>query len=630
MRVTSQSAEDTRLKALAELAIIETPLDPLVEQVCILASRLFDVPMAYVSLIDATHQHLMARYGIELGCMAREDAICNLTIRNDAPLVIEDTLVDQRVQHNPLVVAGPRLRFYAGIPLTIAGTRLGSFCLADTVPRRLESDQVATLQGLAELVVGQIRHHISKKELARLSLDLADKQDILARATADLEWAATHDSLTRVFNRAAITRDIEVAVKEADAFGRGVALIMIDVDNFKRVNDTLGHHAGDTVLIAIAERLIAAVGPRGRVARIGGDEFAILVSGFEAEGRIAALATDILLRLRQPVVIDGAELDARATVGIALRSPSTFGANDLFREADIALYDAKRLGRDGFAFFRPAMREALEARLSQLAVARAAVFSGRIEAYYQPKICLHTNRLLGFEALLRWHHPRLGLCGPAEMGDVFSDTEIAVAIGRGILYRVAADMTEWRRCDLDFGHVAINVAEPEFYAGDYAERIVACLKAHNLPPDLLEVEITESVFLGHHSGAVETTLTKLAEAGISIALDDFGTGYASLTHLNQHEVGTIKIDRSFVSRLETDANAAKIVEALIALANSLEISIVAEGIETSAQQAFLRERDCGIGQGYLFAKPMPASRVPYFIRTWRQTERVGAPLKAIA
>ncbi len=446
------------------------------------------------------------------------------------------------------------------------------------------------------------------------------------RANAALEWTAAHDALTGLLNRAAFAAAAEEAMRRAEQFGERVALIMVDVDRFKLVNDTLGHDVGDAVLLAVAARLTSVAGARGTVGRLGGDEFAVLVAGYAAEGAIAALATQLLLELRRPLHHRAGVLGTRATLGIALRAPGLDEAGDLFKAADLALYHAKDAGRDGFAFFMPAMREEMGQKLNRLTAAREAVADGRIEPYYQPKICLESGRIAGFEALLRWHHPEHGLRPPGEIADAFADPKLATDIGRTMLHRAAADMVAWREAGVPFRHVALNVSEAELTGGDYADRLLTCLVAHGLRTDELELEVTESVFLGQASGGAARKLAELAAAGLRIALDDFGTGYASLTHLKHYPVSAIKIDRSFVTDIESDRHDAMIVEALTTLANSLDIQVVAEGIETASQAQYLRRRRCTMGQGYLFARPMAASRVPHFVQTWN--ERIlGNPLR---
>lgn len=721
--------DERRARELAELAILGTTLDPLFERICGTACAVFDVPMAYVSLIDTTHQHLVARHGLDLECSMREDAICDLTIRDDRPLVIEDARVEPRLMHNKFVLGPPFLRFYAGIPLSLTpGLRIGSFCLADVAPRTLSAKDLAILEGLAAMVVAQIRHHASQRELANKTLALSDKQAILSqveqlaviggfeanpatgnmrcsdqigrilpftpeciddfiavfeegarreigrgfariafgdhtfdvettlvssgslrhvrifaagsgaaserrlvgivqdvterkRAVELLEWTSSHDTLTRLLNRKGFNDHLDRIVERARAGRLNVALFMIDLDKFKLVNDTLGHDAGDAVLIGVSERLTHVVGSSGIVARIGGDEFGILLEDYENEGHVGELATSVLKELRASLLYRNRDLGVRASIGVALWTRDTRGGLDFFKDADIALYTVKAAGRDGFAFYDPTMRQQIEARVHLIAKARGAVFAGRIEPYYQPKICLETGRIGGFEALVRWQDAENGLSTPGEMGDAFNDAEFAIALGRGMLERVTHDMVGWKRDGVAFNQIAINAAEPEFFAGRYAEQLLDRLAACGLANRELEVEVTESVFLGQATGVVARTLQRLSDAGISIALDDFGTGFASLTHLKQYPVSAIKIDRSFVMDLETSRSGATIVDAVTSLARSLKMTVVAEGIETRYQLDFLRARACTMGQGYFFARPMPAAEVPEFVRAWPDRAR---------
>ena len=263
------------------------------------------------------------------------------------------------------------------------------------------------------------------------------------KATGELKWLATHDSLTRVSNRAAFALRIEAAIRRADASGRRVALVALDVDRFKTINDTLGHDVGDHVLVAVAERLVAAVGRRGTVARLGGDEFGILVDEVEAEGAVAAVAADILAALRKPYLHEGHELGTRATLGIALSTLDVSCATSLFKDADIALYEAKKAGRDGCALFRASMREALEGRLGRLATARRLAAAAAIEPWYQPQVDLATGAIVGFEALLRCRDPRDGLRGPETFIEAFADPDVASTLGRLMREHVAADVAGW-------------------------------------------------------------------------------------------------------------------------------------------------------------------------------------------
>jgi EAL domain-containing protein (putative c-di-GMP-specific phosphodiesterase class I) len=263
--------------------------------------------------------------------------------------------------------------------------------------------------------------------------------------------------------------------------------------------------------------------------------------------------------------------------------------------------------------FKPAMRDEAQKRASGLEVARRAVASGWIVPFYQPKVELSSGRLAGFEALLRWRHPHLGVQTPATIAPAFDDNELGIAVGDRMLSCVVADMRRWLDAGLDIGKVSINASPAEFRRDDYAERVLDRLREADIPVSRFGVEVTETVFLDHNVESVARTLRALSEGGISVALDDFGTGYASLSHLKQFPVNVIKIDRSFVSDMETEAGDAAIVKAVLSLGQSLGIRVVAEGVETAAQASFLRQHGCDIGQGYHFGRPMPAEEVLHLL-----------------
>jgi diguanylate cyclase (GGDEF)-like protein len=427
-------------------------------------------------------------------------------------------------------------------------------------------------------------------------------------------WLANHDELTGLPNRTLFQERLSGAFKEAKRKRRQLALLLIDVDQFKDVNDTLGHDAGDALLKEVAGRLRRVL-PAGSVAaRLGGDEFAVLVP-LARDERPDPLLDRVIAELRAPVPYLERMLSCRSSIGVTV-VPEDGDADSALKNADIALYAAKAQGRDCFARYQPAMRQAMHRRIGVLATVRAALDEDRVAPFYQPKVSLTTGEVVGFEALLRWTHPDRGVQTPSSILDAFDDQELAVAIGKRMLERVAGDMRTWAAEGLPFGHVAVNASASEFRRGGFAEGILDCLDRHGLSSRSFELEVTESVFLGRGAEAVGAALKQLKRRGVAIALDDFGTGYASLTHLKRFPVHWLKIDRSFVKDIEVDAEAAAIVHAVIGLGKSLGLGLVAEGVETPGQLAFLKRRGCDVGQGYLFGKPMAGTRVPAFLARW--------------
>ncbi|GGE11376.1 GGDEF domain-containing protein [Aureimonas endophytica] len=452
----------------------------------------------------------------------------------------------------------------------------------------------------------------------RLQRHLGTLQDITRRKAAEHEiWRAAHtDGLTGIANRALFQIRQAEALAAARRQGGRLALILVDLDRFKGINDTYGHEAGDAVLREAAARLSRAAPPDATVARFGGDEFGIVLP-LGGAARAEAVAEAALHALRRPIRHGGIEIEGSASIGFAEFPTHDPDPEALVRNADLALYAVKAAGRNGLAGFGPGLRGASTRRLTALQLARTLLERDDILPFYQPKLALDTMRVTGFEALLRWRDAA-GTCHPpAALAEAFEDSDLALRIGERMLARLLADMTDWRRRGVEFGHVALNVGSPEFqrdrHGACLADRILGALAGAGLPAGTLQIEVTERVLLDESGALVEPPLRRLAGAGIAIALDDFGTGYASLAHLQRFPVSCLKIDRSFVCRLGSDRGSAAIVHAVAGLARSLGMAAVAEGVEAEDQVQALRLAGCGEGQGYLFARPMPAAEVPAFL-----------------
>jgi diguanylate cyclase (GGDEF)-like protein/PAS domain S-box-containing protein len=437
-----------------------------------------------------------------------------------------------------------------------------------------------------------------------------------------IRWAANHDPLTQLPNRALFQQTLDRSLVEVHKTGAAVTVLMMDLDDFKRTNDALGHDAGDALLKEFADRLRETVRADYMVARLGGDEFAVLLQGVAQTEDVEAAVQSILTALRAPFQFNGKLLDIRTSIGASTFPIHGRTRTELLKHADIAHYAAKSSGRGVLRIFQAAMRAKSQKRLSMLGLARDAIRDDRIVANYQPKVDLRTGQLDGFEALLRWTHPTKGLQHPSTIKAAFHDGILAAEISDRMLRSVIADMLRWTDGGVPFGHVAVNAASAEFSDGRFAEKLLNGLHRANLSTSCLQLEVTETVFLGRGAEHVERTLKLLAEEGVQIALDDFGTGYASLSHLNNFPVHVIKIDRSFIEKLETSEHDAAIVRAVIALGRSLGIKIVAEGIETDGQAHFLRKHRCHSGQGYLFGKATHALVVPAVIAEWAQPPAV--------
>lgn len=422
----------------------------------------------------------------------------------------------------------------------------------------------------------------------------------------ELEWASEHDALTGLPNRRAFQSRLQAAVLRSMRENSKVGLLIIDLDHFKHVNDTLGHSAGDAMLKQFAARLRKNLRSGDFVSRIGGDEFAILVENISSGDDLLVVGEKAAAALKSPVRIQGRALSGGASIGGAQFPDDAQSANELFKVADTALYALKAEGRGGTKLFHSYMREEAQRVASQLSFARIAVNDASVRPHYQPKVDLATGLVQGYEALLRWTHPAKGLQPPDTIEEAFKDYELASKIGSIMQDKVLGQMRRWKDCRLDFGRVSINAAPAEFLRDDYAERLLARVMDYGVQASLIEVEITEHVLMASGSKYVHRALALLKEAGVSIALDDFGTGYSSLSHLRDFPVDAVKIDKSFVQQMMVDAEICAIVSAVINLSASLGIVSVAEGIETDRQMEMLRAAGCSLGQGYLLGEPQPA------------------------
>jgi len=431
-----------------------------------------------------------------------------------------------------------------------------------------------------------------------------------------LRWAAYHDPLTGLPNRSLFQEKLQQALDRAATAQRKIGLLIIDLDDFKQINDRFGHDAGDAVLKAFAQQLRSIAPDPECVARLGGDEFSIIIPDVEDEADVARVANDIAARTRKTSGGDSIAREYRSSVGAAISSDLGTDPDELLKQADLALYSGKAAGPGLFRMYEPVMRDEMQQTSSALRLAQRAVKFDWIVPFYQPKVALGTGAIAGFEALLRWRHPRLGPQPPTTIAPAFEDVSLGVEIGERMLSYVLRDVCSWLDAGLDVGSIAINASASEFLRGDYADRVLNRLRLAGLPASCLELEVTETVFLGRDARYVEDALRTLSAEGMKIALDDFGTGYASLSHLKKFPVDVLKLDRSFVSNLESGSSDAAIVKAVLDLGQSLAIRVVAEGIETPAQAALLWEQGCDLGQGYFFGKPMNAEAVPQFVRAW--------------
>jgi diguanylate cyclase (GGDEF)-like protein/PAS domain S-box-containing protein len=452
-------------------------------------------------------------------------------------------------------------------------------------------------------------------KLVAMARDITEQREAEER----LFRAATRDALTGLPNRSHFQQVLSEAVTRARSECSKLGLLLLDLDGFKEVNDTLGHDAGDALLQTFAKRLVGCSRHSKTVARLGGDEFAVLFEEVTDTEELRDRANEIVECLGEPFIHAGQILECHATIGAALFPYHGSSPDELLKNADIALYVAKASDRGGVATFTGSHRAAMQQNLSMVSLARAAVREDRIVPFYQPKIAVDEGSIHGFEALLRWRHPRSGIQLPAAISSAFDDFELAREISDKMIGQAVNDMREWLDRGISFGHVAVNAGAAEFRRNNFAETILERLEKAGIPPNCFQLEVTETVFLGRGSEYVDRALKLLDAAGVTIALDDFGTGFASLRHLKQFPVHVIKIDQSFVRDLDVDPDDAAIIAAVINLGQSLKIDVVAEGVETMQQEAKLQDLGCRFMQGFLYSEAIPASDVPALLRSWNNT-----------
>ncbi|WP_186400603.1 bifunctional diguanylate cyclase/phosphodiesterase [Stappia sp. P2PMeth1] len=422
------------------------------------------------------------------------------------------------------------------------------------------------------------------------------------RKDEEIRRLAERDELTGLANRTLLRRRLETALRQRLADRAGGALILIDLDHFKDINDTLGHDAGDIFLRATAERLTESAGRDDVVARIGGDEFVVVMPRISDEQAVLDTIARIDARLSQNVHIDGRDLSTTVSMGVALFPRDGDTPNTLLKHADIALFEAKAAGRQTHVFFSRALSAVRERRQSLAEALRGAIVADTLRVAFQPIVEAGSGRHKGFEALARWTLDGQAI-SPAEFIPLAEETGLAVPLGRLLLTRTLSLARRLADTGIDPGTISVNVSAAQLREPDFAASIAAALRDYGFPPQRLEIEVTETVILGRSSERIALTLRELRGLGTRIALDDFGTGYASLAHLKRIRVDRLKIDQSFVRDIETDADDAVIVRTVISLAKSLGMDVVAEGIETREQLAFLRHYGCDLAQGYLFGRP---------------------------
>jgi diguanylate cyclase (GGDEF)-like protein len=435
----------------------------------------------------------------------------------------------------------------------------------------------------------------------------------LEQANAELQHQATHDALTRLPNRLLFMDRLGRQLAHAQRDGRRFAVLVVDLDRFKAINDTLGHGAGDQLLIEVSHRLSSALRDTDTVARIGGDEFLLLLTSIRELADAALIAGNILSELDKAVSISGTDVHTSASIGISVYPTDGADADALVAHADEAMYFAKQRGRNGFQFFSPDMSVFSRARLDLESDLRRALPMKQFEVHYQPKMDVASGRMNSVEALLRWRHPTRGLVGPLEFIPIAEETGLILSIGEWVLFEACRQARQWQQEALPFVRIAVNISPIHFRQSKFLEIVRAALLDNDLEPQYLEIELTEATVMDHAENSVQI-LEELSRMGVIVSIDDFGTGYSSMSYLRRFPIDKLKIDRSFIHDMTTNSDAASIVKAIISLAHSLRLKVVAEGVETSEQLVQLRELGCDQFQGFFRSAAVLPGEIGKFVQ----------------
>jgi diguanylate cyclase (GGDEF)-like protein len=441
-----------------------------------------------------------------------------------------------------------------------------------------------------------LRYAVERKGMEDTARDLA----------LQIAHAAKHDDLTGLPNRALLNDRVDFAISLAARHKTKLAVLFLDLDGFKHVNDSLGHSSGDKLLKSIAGRLLKSVRAADTVSRQGGDEFVVLLSDVTLGEDAAISANRILQAVSQVHNIDDQDLHVTASGGISIYPDDGDNAETLMKNADTAMYQAKAMGRQTYRFFKPAMNEKAVERLSIETDLRRALERHELELHYQPKVDLKTGFTSGAEALLRWNHPTRGWIPPAEFIPIAEECRLILPIGEWVLGEACRQAQLWVAEGLSFGTIAVNVSAVQFREQNFAQRVFAILGQTGMDPKLLELELTESVLMTG-AGSNAATLETLRSKGVQVALDDFGTGYSSLSYLERFPVDCLKIDQSFIRQISAIGAKNTLVTAIINMAHTLRLRVVAEGVETKQELQFIKNQGCDEGQGYFFSRPLTSS-----------------------
>jgi diguanylate cyclase (GGDEF)-like protein len=521
--------------------------------------------------------------------------------RTKAPSIMNDFLTNERTSHWHTLAREGGTCSGAGFPLLKkGGESVGVLLFLADEEHVFTDDLVELLAKLAENI--------------SFALENFDRADEKTRADARIEYLASHDSLTDLPNREMFNALLHHAIEAAGRYQRRLAVLFIDLDRFKIINDSLGHDAGDALLVKIAGRLRKALRSSDVVARLGGDEFVVILEETADGADVEGIARNLLAVLSRPLQLSGHECHTTASIGIAMYPSDGVDAQTLTKNADMAMYLAKEDGKNGFRFFTNEVKAQSIERLTLETALRHALERNQFALHYQPKVDMASGQITGVEALLRWTHPELGVLPPMQFIPLAEETGLIVPIGRWVLKEACAQNMAWQRRGLRPVSMAVNLSPRQFADAQLLQDIDEALAASGMSAVLLQLEVTESMVMRNVSRAVKV-LDAIQSRGIRLAIDDFGTGYSSMSLMKQFPIDTIKIDRSFVRDLPNDSEDQAIAQAIISMGKALGMTVIAEGVETVEQETFLRDHGCDEMQGFLVSKAVPPQELAVLLRS---------------
>jgi len=541
----------------------------------------------------------------QIGHLPEGRGLLGAVIKDNVSLRLDDMSQDPRNVGFP--PHHPAMKSLLAVPISLSGRVYGRIYLCDKVSGE-------TFTQVEEDIALSFAHSLS------LVLDNAREVEEVKRARQRLDYLAHFDPLTGLPNRTLLNDRVTQALTHARRMQTRVGLVFLDLDNFKLINDTLSHALGDELLKVVAGRLTTCIREEDTAARLGGDEFVVMLANLGHGQAAAQVAEKILKALETPVTIAAHEIFISTSIGISIYPDHAQQTDDLLAAADAAMYHAKKQGKNNYQFFTAEMNAEAKAYIKLEKHLRRALERDELALHYQPQIELESGRVIGMEALLRWNNSELGMIAPFDFIPLAEETGLIVPIGAWVLQAACVQAAKWRQSGYSL-KIAVNLSSRQFLCGgdDLLTTVLQALEYSGLPPQMLELEITESILMQH----LETTLAileQLKAQGISISIDDFGTGYSSLSYLKRFSIDTLKIDKSFINDIATDANDKAIVAAVIAMAQQLNLKVVAEGVENREQSAFLRGLGCHSVQGYYFSKPLSVELAAVFLQDHRQED----------